>query len=595
MKTFWKIVVALLAFWLIVLLYIGGAIGPNAEINISTRDLNKMVSEIEVMKEQNEKLRKHAEELRQLALIRGDPQLSKDETVRFMQEQLKNAQKQISELSQVMQPEKQVQLQKVTFDSSRQVGEPSREHEKIRRRIENGVTELWFYIRSELNKIRQLGNEQKINEKVSEVLQDGGHQQRTVLTDLYQLSTMDGMDEWRQEEAKSLGDLVQKRIKYLQNPKDCNKAKKLVCNLNKGCGYGCQLHHVVYCLLMAYGSERTLILESRGWRYSREGWEKYFLPLSDTCVESSGSGRSSWGDTVRMKDVQVIDLPIVDGLHPRPNYLPLSIPEDLSERLLRLHGNPAVWWLGQLVKYVTRPQPSLQNLIDETHTRLKFETPIVGVHVRRTDKVGTEAAFHNIEEYMFHVEEYYERLKLKQDVPIKRVYLATDDPKLLPEAREKYKNYVFVSDNDISRTAGLGQRYSDESLKGIILDIHFLSESDFLVCTFSSQVCRVAYEIMQNRFPDAAAFFRSLDDVYYFGGQMAHDETVLYQHMPRNSHEIPLEVGDVVGIAGNHWDGYSKGHNRRLNKGGLYPSYKTEDKQDIAKMPTYPEADKIEL
>jgi hypothetical protein len=32
-----------------------------------------------------------------------------------------------------------------------------------------------------------------------------------------------------------------------------------------------------------------------------------------------------------------------------------------------------------------------------------FEKPIVGIHVRRTDKVGTEAAFHDVEEYMKYV------------------------------------------------------------------------------------------------------------------------------------------------------------------------------------------------
>ena len=51
-----------------------------------------------------------------------------------------------------------------------------------------------------------------------------------------------------------------------------------------------------------------------------------------------------------------------------------------------------------------------------------------------------------------------------------------------------YPNYVFISDNEISKTAGLGSRYTDASLRGVILDIHFLSLCDYLVCTFSSQV-----------------------------------------------------------------------------------------------------------
>ena len=52
----------------------------------------------------------------------------------------------------------------------------------------------------------------------------------------------------------------------------------------------------------------------------------------------------------------------------------------------------------------------------------------------------------------------------------------------------RYPNYLFISDNEFSRSAGLGTRYSDASLRGIVLDIHFLSLTDYLVCTFSSQV-----------------------------------------------------------------------------------------------------------
>lgn len=59
------------------------------------------------------------------------------------------------------------------------------------------------------------------------------------------------------------------------------------------------------------------------------------------------------------------------------------------------------------------------------------------VHVRRTDKVGTEAAFHPIEEYMVHVEEHFQLLARRMQVDKRRVYLATDDPSLLKEAKTK--------------------------------------------------------------------------------------------------------------------------------------------------------------
>ena len=58
--------------------------------------------------------------------------------------------------------------------------------------------------------------------------------------------------------------MMQRRLHHLQNPKDCSSARKLVCSLTKACGFGCQMHHTMYCFMVAYASERTLILQSEG-------------------------------------------------------------------------------------------------------------------------------------------------------------------------------------------------------------------------------------------------------------------------------------------------------------------------------------------
>ena len=96
---------------------------------------------------------------------------------------------------------------------------------------------------------------------------------------------------------------------------------------------------------------------------------------------------------------------------------------------------------------------------------------------------------------------------------------------------------------------------------------------------------------MQQYHVDASGYFKSLDDIYYFGGQHDHQQVVLEGHTPRTRKEIELLVGDKIGIAGNHWNGYSNGKNRRSSRIGLYPSYKVEEVVRIEKMPTYPEAD----
>ena len=94
---------------------------------------------------------------------------------------------------------------------------------------------------------------------------------------------------------------------------------------------------------------------------------------------------------------------------------------------------------------------------------------------------------------------------------------------------------------------------------------------------------------MQSLHPDASDFFHSLDDIYYYGGQTGHDQRAVFPHQGGGG-EISLQVGDVVGIAGNHWDGYSKGINKRTRQVGLYPSYKADEIFRLVKYPSYQEA-----
>ncbi len=69
-----------------------------------------------------------------------------------------------------------------------------------------------------------------------------------------------------------------------------------------------------------------------------------------------------------------------------------------------------------------------------------------------------------------------------------------------------------------------------------------------------------------------------MDDVWYFGGGAGRKQIAVYSHEANGSKdEINLEVGDVIGLAGNHWNGYNKGNNERTHARGLYPSYKAKD------------------
>lgn len=64
------------------------------------------------------------------------------------------------------------------------------------------------------------------------------------------------------------------------------------------------------------------------------------------------------------------------------------------------------------------------------------------IHVRRTDK-ASEAAFHDISEYMRYVEEYYVIYQYQNPNVnfTKRVYLATDEPAVFKNIRTRYERF----------------------------------------------------------------------------------------------------------------------------------------------------------
>ncbi|XP_015368256.1 PREDICTED: alpha-(1,6)-fucosyltransferase-like [Diuraphis noxia] len=89
---------------------------------------------------------------------------------------------------------------------------------------------------------------------------------------------------------------------------------------------------------------------------------------------------------------------------------------------------------------------------------------------------------------MSHVEDYYKQKELSGEVNQKRIYLATDEPTLFDVAKHNYPEYEIIGSDDISNTTSVINQKSKQALIGILVDIHFLSISDHIVCTFSSQI-----------------------------------------------------------------------------------------------------------
>ena len=130
-----------------------------------------------------------------------------------------------------------------------------------------------------------------------------------------------------------------------------------------------------------------------GWRYNpRGGFDEIFHPLSKNCTHADVAGAEAWGMNdmnsfwtpkysiflARYKSADVVEIPLIDNIHPKEDFMPMTVPADLSQRLIRLHGNPFVWFTGQLMKYLLRPQPWLTELLAKKFEAIKFETPMVG-------------------------------------------------------------------------------------------------------------------------------------------------------------------------------------------------------------------------
>ncbi len=166
-------------------------------------------------------------------------------------------------------------------------------------RIEKSMQESWWYIRSQLEMLKS-GKipTDHIASKLTDTLNSMNNQYsyaRKWYRELKHSGSTDSTVQlnwqyWQKNVSMELQSLVQKRLFRLQNPKDCNTARKLVCKVDQATGFGSQMHHISFCFILAYASERTLVLESREWRHSAKakGWDSVFLPVSPCQVPATG-------------------------------------------------------------------------------------------------------------------------------------------------------------------------------------------------------------------------------------------------------------------------------------------------------------------
>ena len=267
----------------------------------------------------------------------------------------------------------QQDAEKVTGDEPWSLTPNIRKREKVRRRVLNTMREMWFYIRRQVGSIRDSASGDT-KSRLSDVLEDLIDYYQIAAIDIESLGDVGGMKQWRQSQADKVTAMINERIHNLQEPSDCS-GKRLVCDIGKGCGFGCQIHHVFYCMSTAFGTGRTFIMQGNSWSYSRTGWNGVFQPTSAKC-EASGGGFSMWrGDD---DTTDVVKMPIIDGVSPRPRSLPLAVPSEFIDIIEGFHSYPSVYWFGHIARYVMRYADPIKKSIEERLEQIGFKHPIVG-------------------------------------------------------------------------------------------------------------------------------------------------------------------------------------------------------------------------
>nr|XP_027231593.1 alpha-(1,6)-fucosyltransferase-like [Penaeus vannamei] len=168
--------------------------------------------------------------------------------------------------------------------------ESSKEKEQLLRQIAKDLHYTKQYISGQLQLL-------KMNDTnhLNTIVEDMNDYFRVLRHDLSLLRDADEASEWRWKEAEELSELVQHRLRVLQNPKDCNSARKLYCAFTGGNrGIGSQFHHLTICFVTAYATQRTLILNTEGWSKTPRGLDTFFLPLSNNCTKADLSQVSPW-------------------------------------------------------------------------------------------------------------------------------------------------------------------------------------------------------------------------------------------------------------------------------------------------------------
>ena len=332
-----------------------------------------------------------------------------------------------------------------------------------------------------------------------------------------------------EEEAEEMRNEILSRVKELQRPEVCESAEYLVCQFKDACGIGCTTNNVIECLSHGQMEQKTVVLNTDcdGLRW----WHDLFLPISKCQDYYDQNKQKIDSDPSTIQFAQRDE----NSWQLHRDWVPEYTKSFCNTENMQY---PVGWFLGILNVYLYRGfQLPVEQYIWAKRERFMNEIKgigYIGCHIRRTDKVI------NGEMVRFELREYVNEIDhfgiMKRDENGKRgrnyhghydedygidVYLATDTMEVVDELRSNpyWKHgYNWILNENGTEIAG---KWTDERLKNFngqmdaIFDIIMLTEADYFVGTFSSNLGRLVFQLFAYKYVDPAEFTVSLDEKYF--------------------------------------------------------------------------------
>eukprot|EP00928_Gymnodinium_smaydae_P071018 TRINITY_DN5470_c0_g5_i1.p1 TRINITY_DN5470_c0_g5~~TRINITY_DN5470_c0_g5_i1.p1 ORF type:complete len:464 (+),score=89.37 TRINITY_DN5470_c0_g5_i1:279-1670(+) len=170
------------------------------------------------------------------------------------------------------------------------------------------------------------------------------------------------------------------------------------------------------------------------------------------------------------------------------------------------------WWTAQQLRWLLRPAPQgqLDRLLAAERARLQWESqrPILALHVRHGDSCTPYQQF-KTRRRCEGLDVYVRAIESIRGYGYRSIYLATDDPSVVEEAKKRLAgNFTLllgppsqaqdrsrgeqqsVVFDDITGRIDLGREYRE-----VLLDILLLADADGFVGKFTSNIFRLAYAL----------------------------------------------------------------------------------------------------